>query len=97
MSRLFHVGRVAEQGKYAVIAQLAQPDQVDHSAGYGRNVDLEIAGVDYRAQRCADGQSHGIRNAVVHMNKLNGKAAQAENRTGFFREDLGVVQQIMLL
>ena len=97
MSRLFHVGRVAEQGKYAVIAQLAQPDQVDHSAGYGRNVDLEVAGVDYRAQRRADGQGHGVRNAVVHMNKLNGKAAQAENRSGFFREDLGVVQQIMLL
>ena len=95
MARLFHIGGITEQGKYPLVAQLPQTHKVDHAAGYGRNVDFEVAGVDHRAQWGADG--HRVRDAVVHVDKFHGKAAQAKNGTGLFREYLGVIKQVMLL
>ncbi len=43
-----HVGGVGQQGQHALLAQLAQPGQVDHAALDGGGVDLEVAGVDAR-------------------------------------------------
>ena len=97
MARHLHVGGVAEQGQHALVAQLAQAGNVDHAAGDGGQVDLEVAGVDHGAQGRLDGQGHRVGDAVVHMDELHREAAQPEGGAGLLGKDLGVIQQLMLL
>ena len=83
MSGLLDIGRVAQQGEHALVTQLSQTRYVNHAPRYGSNVDLKVAGVYDGTDRCGNGQSHSIPDAVAHMDELDRKAAEAENRTVF--------------
>ena len=95
-ARPLGVGGVAQQGQHALLAVFRNGHQV---GGPGRQrgvVDLEVAGLDDHARRAVDGQGHRVRNGVVHMDGLDGKAAQLELVAGMNLHQLGAAQQIVL-
>ena len=94
MTRALDVRRVREQRQDALLAQLAQAREVYHLALDGRDVYLEVAGVDDGAYGHLDGQGHGVRDGVVHVYHLDLKAAELEPVARLLREDLRVVQQV---
>src|SRR5699024_5060085 len=94
VTRALDVRRVREQRQDALLAQLAQAREVYHLALDGRDVYLEVAGVDDGAYGRLDGQGHGVRDGVVHVYHLDLKAAELEPVARLLREDLRVVQQV---
>ena len=96
MTRLLNICRVAQQSEHALVAELAETGDVYHTAGDRRHVYLEVTGVDNRADRRRDSQRDRIRNAVVHMDELHGKAAETEDRAVFLGKDLSVIELVVL-
>ena len=97
MAGLFDVRGVHQQGEDALPAELAEAREVDHAAGDGGHVDLEVARVDDSADGGLDGESHRVGDGVVDVDELHREAAEAEHGARLLREDLGVFQQTVLL
>ena len=96
VARPLHVGGVAQQGQYALLAQLAQAAQVG-DALRGRGVDLEVAGHHHGAHGGLDGKGHGVGDGVVHMDKLHLEAAGLDDLPGLMGEQLDLVGQVEFL
>ena len=77
-TRALGVRRITQQGQHALFAVGRNGGEVGGAARDGRVVDLEIARVQDDARRTVDGEGQRIRDAVVHMDGLDGKAAQFE-------------------
>jgi len=92
-----HVGGVGQQGQHPLVAQLAQPGQVDHAALDGGGVNLEVTGVDAGSHRALDGKGHRVGNGVVHMDEFHGEFAGLDHVARLAGDDLGLVQQPVLL
>ena len=91
-----HIRGVRQQREHALIAELTKTRQVDHAALNGREVDLKVTRVDDSANRRFDRQRNGIGDAVVRVDEFNLKAAELKLITRLFREDLRMVQQVVL-
>ena len=91
------VGGVAQQSQHTLLAVLRQSSKVGGAAGQRGVVDLEVAGLDDGASRAVDGKGHRIRDGVVHMDGLNGKAAQLDLLSGGDLHELGPACQTELL
>ena len=76
VSGALDVGRVAHERKHAFLTQLPEARQINHLARGRGQVDLEIACVDERAKRGADGERDRIGDRVVGVDELNRKATQ---------------------
>ena len=96
MTRLLNVRRVAQQREHALVAKLAEAGDVYHAAGNGRDVYLEVTGVDDRADGRRDSQCDRIGDTVVHVDELNSKAAETEDGAVLLGKDLGVIELIVL-
>ena len=96
-ARALRVGGVAQQCQHTALAILGQGGQVGHTAGQRGVVDLEVAGLDDGAGGAVDGKGHGIRDGVVHMDGLHGKAAQLDLLPGGDLHKLGLAGQAELL
>ena len=96
-ARALGVGGIAQQGQHAALTVLGQCGQVGDAAGQRSVIDLEVAGLDDGASRAVDGKGHRIRDGVVHMDGLNGKAAQLDLLSGGDLHELGPACQTELL
>ena len=91
------IGRVTHQCEHALLAQLTEPRQVDHLAGYRRRVDLEVAGVDDHAERRRDRQRYRVRNRVVCVDQLDVKASELDMIPGADTADIHLIGHAVLL
>ena len=91
------VGGIAEQRQHAPAAVLGNGGQIGGIAGNGGVVYLEVAGLDDHAGGTLDGVGHRVGNGVVHMDGLDGKAAQTEFLPGLDLVHLGAAPQPVLL
>ena len=90
------VGGIAQQRQHALGAVLREGGQVGGPAGEGGVVHLEVAGLDDDARRALDGEGHRVGDGVVHMDGVDGKAAQLELAPGGDLHQLGAAQQAVL-
>ena len=90
-----HVGGICQQGQYALIAQFAEPGQIDHAV-LGGGVDLEVAGEDYGAHRRPDGQGAGIGDGMVDVDEFHSKATGLHGIAGLVGHQLDLVGQTVL-
>ena len=67
---------VAQQHQHALVAELAQALVVGRLALDGRRIELEVAGVEDRADRRADDQPDRVRDAVVDRDRLDFEGAE---------------------
>ena len=91
------VGGIAQQRQHALFAVLGKGGQVGGPAREGGVVHLEVAGLEHDARRALDGEGHRVGDGVVHMDGLDGKAAQLELAPGGDLHQLGAAQQAVLL
>ena len=94
---LLGVGRVAQQGQNALLAVIGQGGKVGGAAGQRGVIDLEVAGLDDGARRAVDGEGHGVRDGVVHMDRLHRKAAQFDLLLGGDLHELGLARKAEFL
>ena len=94
---LLGVGRVAQQGQNALLAVIGQGGKVGGAAGQRGIIDLEVAGLDDGARRAVDGEGHGVRDGVVHMDRLHRKAAQLDLLSGGDLHELGLARKAEFL
>jgi len=92
-----HVGGVRQQRQHPLLAQSAEPGQIDDLPVNGGGVDLEVAGVDHHAHAGVDGEGHGVGNGVVHVDKFYLKFSGLHRLARLHRHQLGAVQQPVLL
>ena len=92
----FHIGGISQQSQNTLVAQFAQPGQVDHAVSRG-GVDLEVAGKDHSAYRGLDGKGHSICDGMVHMDKFHRKATGFHSVAGFVGDELDLVGKAVLL
>ena len=67
------VGRVLEEGQHAPLAVLGEGVQIEGVAVEGREVDLEVAGVDDDADGGFDGEGDAVHQRVGDADGLDGK------------------------
>ena len=96
-ARALRVGGVAQQSQHTALPVLGQGGQVGHTAGQRGVVDLKVAGLDDGTGGAVDSKSHSIRDGVVHMDRLHGKAAQLDLLTGHDLHKLGLTGKAELL
>ena len=92
-----HVGGVAQQGQDPFLAQLAQAGQVHDLPLDGGGVNLKVPGVDHHAHRALDGEAHRVGDGVVGVDELHGKLPRLDHVPGLAGDQLGGVQQLVLL
>ncbi len=80
--RPLHVGGVGEKAQDALAAVVGQAVDVDGLAIEGRQVDLEVAGVQYHTERRGDGQGHRPGDGVAGLDELHLEAAQLHHVSG---------------
>ena len=97
IARALHVGGVRQQGQDTLLAQGAEPGQVDDLPVDGSGVDLEVSGVNHGAHAGMDGEGHGVGDGVVHMDELHLELAGLHGLACLHRHQLGAVQQPVLL
>ena len=97
IARALHVGGVRQQGQDSLLAQSAEPGQVDDLPVDGGGVDLEVAGVDHGAHAGVDGEGHGVGDGVVHMDELHLELSGLHRLPGLHGHQLRAVQQAVLL
>ena len=71
--------------------------QVRHAAGDGRDVELEVAGVDNGAHRGLDGEGHRVGDGVVDVDEFHGEAARLDRRARLHGRELRLLEQAVLL
>ena len=96
-ARALRVGGVAQQGQHAALTVLCQGGQVGDAAGQRGIVNFEVAGLDDGARRAVDGKGHRVRDGVIHMDGLDGKAAQLDLLLRGDLHELGAARQTELL
>ena len=86
------VGRIGQQRKHALAAQLAEPREVDDVADDRRIVDFEVARLDDDARRGVDGQRDRVGDRVVDADELDLEAAKLDRllRSDLHELDLAV-------
>ena len=92
-----HIGGVGKQRQNALLTQLAEAGQVDDLAVDGRGVDLEVAGVNDGAHPRVDGEGRRVGDGVVHMEELHLELAGLHSLARLHGDELGGVQQSVLL
>ena len=92
-----HIGGVAQQGQHALLSQLSQAGEVGHPTLDGGGVDLEIAGVNHRADGGLDGEGHRVGNGVVDMNELHAELAGLDHLARLAGDELGLVGEVVFL
>ena len=92
-----HVGGVRQQGQNPLPAQFAEAAQVDDVAVDGGGVDLEVPGVDQHAHAGVDGEGHGISDGVVDVDELHVELAHPDHLAGLHGDELGLLEQAVLL
>ena len=92
----FHVGGIAQQSQNTLLAQLAEPAQINHTI-LGGGVDLEVAGHNHGADGRLDGKGHGVGNGVVDVDELHLKVAGLDGLPGLMGDELALVQNLVLL
>ena len=90
------VGRVGQQGQYALIAQLGEAAQVDLVIVDGGIVDLEVAGMHHRAHRRMDGHRHRAGDRVGDVDKLHAECARLHHVARTDHVHLDVVDAMLL-
>ena len=90
-------GGVRQQGQDSLLAQSAEPGQVDDLPVDGGGVDLEVAGVDAQAHRRLDGEGHRVGNGVVDVDELHAEPPGLDHLARLAGDELGLVQQAVLL
>jgi hypothetical protein len=68
-----HVGAVGEERQHTPGAELREPMEIEMLAVDRGLIDLEIAGVDDRADRRRDRQRHAVGHAVRHPDEFDGQ------------------------
>ena len=97
MAGALHVRGVHEQREHALAPQLAEACEIGHLALQGRDVDLEVAGLDNGADRRFDRKRHGIGNRVVHVDELHLEAPGGDRLARLNGDDLRFIEQAALL
>ena len=92
-----HVRGVHEQREHALAPQLAEAREIGHLALQGRDVDLEVAGLDNGADRRFDRKRHGIGDRVVHVDELHLEAPGGDRLARLNGDDLRFIEQATLL
>ena len=92
----FDVGRVLHQRQHALLAVFGEGVQVKHPVVGGREIDLEIAGVDDDAQRRMHGDRDGVHNGVRDLDGMNREWTELEAFSGHHLVEFGVIQQAVL-
>ena len=95
-ARALDVCGVAQEGKHALVSELAQARKIDHAVLRHR-VNFEVAREDERADRRFDREGHRVRDRVVHMNELNLEAPGLHDLTCLVRKELDLALEMMLL
>ena len=91
------VRRIAQQREDALPAQLAEARQIDHLAVDGREIDLEVAGVDDRADRRENRKAAGIGDRMVDSDEFDRQLAQPDLIAGLDDVELRLAQVAGLL
>ena len=97
VARALHISGVRQQGQNSLVTQGAEAGQVDDLPIDGGGVDLKVAGVDNGAHAGVDGEGHGVGYGMVHMDELHLELARPDGAARLHSDDLGGVQQAMLL
>ena len=92
-----HIGGVSAKAENALLAQLAQTGKVDDLAVDRGGVDLKVAGVEDGAHLGVDGEGHGVRDRVVHVDELHSELARPDGLAGVHSDDLGGFHQVVFL
>ncbi len=72
------VGRIGQQRQHAALSVLGDRNKIRRAARDGGVIDFEITRLQDHTCGAADGQCNGIRDGVIHMDRLYGKTAQPE-------------------
>ena len=73
-ARALRVGGVAQQSQHTALSVLGQGGQVGHAASQRGVINFKVAGLDDGTGGAVDSKSHSIRDRVVDMDGLHGKA-----------------------
>ena len=96
-ARALRVGGVAQQSQHTALPVLGQGGQVGHAAGQRGVINFKVAGLDDGTGGAVDGKGHGIRDGVVDVDRLHGKAAQLDLLPGHDLHKLGLAGKAELL
>ena len=94
-ARLFHVGGFAHQQQHAFSAVFPDTGQIHHFPADGRNVQLEVPGVEDGAFGGTDGDHAGVCNGVVGPNEFTFEYAQPQHGARFHGDQFPFPQQTM--
>ena len=94
-ARALDVCGVAQEGKHALVSELAQARKVDHAVLRHR-VDFEVAREDERADRRFDREGHRVRDRVVHMDELDLEAPGLHDLTCLVCKELDLALEVVL-
>ena len=91
------IGRVRQQAKDALAAELRKPRKVYHTAVDGGAVYLEVTRLNHRATVALDGEGYGVGYRVIDMYHLNGERAELYHVAGGDLMELRAAEQPVLL
>ena len=94
-ARALDVCGVAQEGKHALVSELAQARKIDHAVLRHR-VDFKIAREDERADRRFDREGHRVRDRVVHMDELDLEAPGLHDLTCLVCKELDLALEVVL-
>ena len=83
------VGRVGQEQQHAVVAELGERREVRRATVERRLVDLEVAGVDDRADRRRIASADRVDDRVRHLDRLDGERADRRQRSPGGRRSSG--------
>ena len=95
-ARALDVCGVAQEGKHALVSELAQARKVDHPV-FRHCVDFKVAREDERADRRFDREGHRVGNGVVHMDEFDLEAPGLHDLARLVRKELDLALEMMLL
>ena len=91
------IGRVRQQAKDALAAELRKPRKVYHTAVDGGAVYLEVTRLNHHAAVALDGEGYGVGYRVIDMYHLNGERAELYHVAGGDLMELRAAEQPVLL
>ena len=96
VARVLGAGRVGQQADDALLAEPGEDREVGQLAVDRRVVELEVAGVDDRADRRPQGDAHRVRDRVADPERDDVERADVELVARVEREERVVVELVLL-
>ncbi len=91
IARRLGVGAVRKQQQHALGGESGQGCEIERLALDGRVIDLIVAAMDDQAQRCANGEAHGVGDRVGDVVGCDAKVAQRDLAAGQQRLEIDAI------